>query len=195
MNLVSGSWLAPWQRNASLTGIWLPGPSPIHFRPLPVFQNVFSPIPLTCPTPLLNSNKPSLLQRRLHMKLTAKHTIYSCYLGYITQAIVTICAPFVPHVPQPVRHLTGEDQPADHREFLHPDSHRFPGTGNHKKSGIPGSGNHILYCHHPWSYRLCLASFSSSQRLHRHPYLYGVQRSGRRYLGGYRKPHCGVLSQ
>lgn len=36
MNLVSGSWLAPWQRNASLTGIWLPGPSPIHFLVLDV---------------------------------------------------------------------------------------------------------------------------------------------------------------
>jgi len=33
MNLVTGSWLAPWQRNASLTGFSLLRPPPAHFRP------------------------------------------------------------------------------------------------------------------------------------------------------------------
>ena len=40
------------------------------------------------------------------MKLTAKHTIYSCYLGYITQAIVNNLPPLL--------FLTFHNQSASH---------------------------------------------------------------------------------
>ena len=50
MNLVTGSRLAPWQRNASFTGIFLPRPSPISFRPpysalFPVIHSIPQPTP------------------------------------------------------------------------------------------------------------------------------------------------------
>ncbi len=51
MNLVNGSRLAPWQRNASLTGNMLPGPSPILFRP-PSYFSVPLPSPTQKDTPL-----------------------------------------------------------------------------------------------------------------------------------------------
>lgn len=129
------------------------------------------------------------------MKLTAKHTIYSCYLGYITQAIVNNLPPLL--------FLTFHNQFGISLEkislpitvnFCIQILIDFLAPGIIKKWDTGQWESHPLLSP-PLVLQALPGFLSSSQRLHRHPYLYGVQRSGRRYLGGYRKPHCGVLSQ
>ena len=70
------------------------------------------------------------------MKLQARHTVYSCYLGYVTQAIVNNLPPLL--------FLTfnrefgvslDKYQPADHCKFLYTDPGDFLSPGVIKRTG------------------------------------------------------------
>lgn len=68
------------------------------------------------------------------MKLSAKATIYGCYLGYITQAIghcKQSAASAFPHFPQGIRRYPGSNQSSHHHEFLCADSGGFDFAQNY----------------------------------------------------------------
>ena len=108
------------------------------------------------------------------MKLQAKHTVYSCYLGYVTQAIVNNLPPLL--------FLTfnrefaispGQDQSADHGKFLHPDPGGLSLSGGDQTYWLPEGCSVFLSGDDHRTYRLLLPSLPSGS-LCGNPDLHGI---------------------
>ena len=108
MNLVNGSRLAPWQRNASLTGISLSRPPPISFRP-PSSPQIKKPLqkrpPLPAASPftftshrrMLNIGSALLLIFILMLRTDLLHNIPSRHNTYKILLVINNRYKILPH--------------------------------------------------------------------------------------------------